>query len=68
MKPLCELEGCPSLTDKTIEIRPVVEKFLNDTCKNNPKVNPLCVRRIVSKLLSEESARLFVDLMEGYKK
>ena len=67
-KPLCELKGCPSITDKTIELKPVIDQFLNDTYKDNPEVNPLCIRRIVSKILSEESARLFVDLMERYKK
>ena len=66
-KPLCELEGCPSIASKPIELQPVIERFLNDTARNNPEANPLCIKRIVSKLLSEESARLFVGLVERDK-
>ena len=66
-KPLCELEGCPSIASETIELQPVIERFLNDTARNNPEANPLCIKRIVSKLLSEESARLFVGLVERDK-
>ena len=66
-KPLCELEGCPSVASKTIEIKPLIDQFVNDTAKNNPAANPLCIKRIVSKLLSEESARLFVEFVERDK-
>jgi hypothetical protein len=67
MKPLCDLKGCPSVADKTIELKPLIDQFVNDTAKNNPETNPLCIKRIVSKLLSEESARLFVGLVERDK-
>jgi len=63
MKPLCDLKGCPSVASKTIEVKPLIDQFVNDTAKNNPEANPLCIKRIVSKLLSEESARLFVEFM-----
>ena len=63
MGPLCDLKGCPSVADKTIELKPLIDQFVNDTAKNNPEANPLCIKRIVSKLLSEESARLFVEFM-----
>ena len=66
-KPLCELTGCPSVTSKTIELRPLIDRFISDTHKDNPEVNPLCIKRIVSKLLTEESARLFVELVERNK-
>ena len=68
MKPLCDLKGCPSVADKTIELKPLIDQFVNDTAKNNPGANPLCIKRIVSKLLSEESARLFVEFMGSEKK
>ena len=67
-KPLCELTGCPSITSKTIELRPLIDQFIDDTSKDNPGANPLCIKRIVSKLLTEESARLFVEFMESRKK
>jgi len=67
-KPLCELEGCPSVASKTIEIKPLIDQFVSDTTRNNPEANPLCIKRIVSKLLSEESARLFVEFMGSEKK
>ena len=63
MKPLCDLKGCPSVASKTIEVKPLIDQFVNDTAKNNPEANPLCIKRIVSELLSEESARLFVEFM-----
>ena len=66
-KPLCELTGCPSIASKTIELRPLIDQFINDTSKDNPGANPLCIKRIVSKLLTEESARLFVELVERNK-
>jgi|TARA_R110000824_G_scaffold7889_3_gene35600 hypothetical protein len=68
MDPLCDLEGCPSVASKTIELKPVIDQFINDTTRNNPEANPLCIKRIVSKLLSEESARLFVEFMGSEKK
>ena len=67
MEPLCDLKGCPSVADKSIELKPLIDQFVNDTAKNNPEANPLCIKRIVSKLLSEESARLFVEFMEKEK-
>tara|TARA_R110000824_G_scaffold22192_2_gene81614 strand:+ start:358 stop:561 length:204 start_codon:yes stop_codon:yes gene_type:complete len=67
MKPLCDLKGCPSVASKTIEIKPVIDQFINDTTRNNPEANSLCIKRIVSKLLSEESARLFVEFVEKDK-
>ena len=67
MKPLCDLKGCPSVASKTIEIKPVIDQFINDTTRNNPEAHPLCIKRIVSKLLSEESARLFVEFVEKDK-
>jgi len=66
-KPLCELEGCPSIASKTIELKPLIDKFIDDTSKDNPETNPLCIKRIVSELLTEESARLFVEFMKGQK-
>ena len=67
-KPLCELAGCPSIASKTIDLRPVIDQFINDTSKDNPEANILCIKRIVSKLLTEESARLFVEFMKSRKK
>ena len=67
-KPLCELTGCPSVASKTIGLRPLIDQFIVDASKNNPGANPLCIKRIVSKLLTEESARLFVELMETQNK
>ena len=67
MKPLCDLKGCPSVADKTIELKPLIDQFIDDTSKDNPETNPLCIKRIVSKLLTEESARLFVELVERDK-
>ena len=67
MKPLCDLKGCPSVASKTIEVKSVIDQFVNDTAKNNPETNPLCIKRIVSNLLSEQSARLFVEFMESRK-
>jgi len=67
-KPLCELKGCPSIADKTIDIRPLIDRFISDTHKDNPEANILCIKRIVSKLLTEESARLFVEFMKSRKK
>ena len=66
-KPLCELTGCPSITSKTIELRPIIDRFISDIHKDNPGANPLCIKRIVSNILSEESARLFVELVERNK-
>ena len=66
-KPMCELKGCPSIASKTIELRPLIDQFIDEVSKDNPEANPLCIKRIVSKLLSEESARLFVDMVEEYK-
>ena len=66
-KPLCELTGCPSVAGKTIELRPLIDQFINDTSRDNPKSNPLCIKRIVSKLLREESTRLFVEFCESKK-
>jgi hypothetical protein len=68
MKPLCDLKGCPSVASKTIELKPLIDQFVNDTARNNPEANPLCIKRIVSKLLTEESARLFVEFMGSGKK
>ena len=67
-KPLCELEGCPSIAGKVIELKPLIDQFVDDTFRDNPEANPLCIKRIVSKLLSEESARLFVEFMGSKKK
>ena len=67
-KPLCELEGWPSIASKTIDIGPLIERFISDTHKDNPEANILCIKRIVSKLLTEESARLFVEFMKSRKK
>jgi len=67
-KPFCDLKGCPSIASKTIELRPLIDQFINDTTKDNPGANPLCIKRLVSKLLTEESARLFVELVERKKK
>ena len=67
-KPLCEMAGCPSLAKKSIELKPLVDQFINDTSKDNPEANILCIKRIVSKLLTEESARLFVEFMKSRKK
>ena len=66
-KPLCELEDCPSMASKTIDLRPLVDQFINDTSRDNPEANRICIKQIVSKLLSEESARLFVELVERNK-
>ena len=63
-KPLCEEDGCPSILDESIVIGPYIDGFINLQIKNNPNANPLCIKRIISKLLSEESARLFVELIE----
>ena len=63
-KPLCELDACPSVITQSIDIRPYIDGFINLQIKNNPNANPLCIKRIISKLLSEESARLFVELIE----
>ena len=63
-KPLCELEGCPSIASKTIELKPLIERFIDDTSKDNPETNPLCIKRIILKLLREEAARLFVEIVE----
>ena len=63
-KPLCELDARPSVTTQSIDIRPYIDGFINLQIKNNPNANPLCIKRIISKLLSEESARLFVELIE----
>ena len=67
-KPFCDLKGCPSIASKTIELKPLIDRFIDDTSKENPETNPLCIKRIVSKLLSEESARLFVEFMGSGKK
>jgi len=66
-KPLCELAGCPSIASKTIDLRPLIDRFVSDTHKDNPEANILCIKRVVSKLLIEESARLFADFMESRK-
>ena len=66
-KPLCELADCPSIASKTIDLRPLVDQFINDASKDNPETNPLCIKRIILKLLREESARLFVELVERKK-
>ena len=67
-KPLCELEGCPSLASKTIDIRPLIDQFVSNTHKDNPEANRICIKRVVSNLLAEESARLFVEFSESRKK
>ena len=67
-QPLCEPEGCPSIASKTIDIGPLIDRFISDTHKDNPEANILCIKRIVSKLLTEESARLFVEFMKSRKK
>ena len=66
-KPLCELDGCTSTAAQVIDIRPYIDSFIDLQIKNNPNVNPLCIKRIISKLLSEESARLFVELVIKYE-
>ena len=66
-KPLCEMAGCPSLAKKSIDIGPLIDRFISDTHKDNPEANILCIKRVVSKLLIEESARLFADFMESRK-
>jgi len=66
-EPLCSLKGCCSIASKTIELRPTIDRFIADTYKDNPNANPLCIKRIISKLLSEESARLFVELVIKYE-
>ena len=67
-KPLCELEGCPSLASKTIDIRPLIDQFVSNTHKANPEANRICIKRVVSNLLAEESARLFDEFKESRKK
>ena len=67
-KPLCELEGCPSIASKTIDIGPLIDRFISDTHKDNPEANRICIKRVVSNLLAEESARLFVEFSESRKK
>ena len=66
-KPLCQLDGCTSTAAQVIDIRPYIDSFIDLQIKNNPNVNPLCIKRIISKLLSEESARLFVELVIKYE-
>ena len=67
-KPLCELEGCPGRASKTIDIRPLIDQFVSTTHKDNPEANRICIKRVVSNLLAEESARLFVEFKESRKK
>jgi|TARA_R110002020_G_scaffold396651_1_gene606822 hypothetical protein len=67
MKPLCDLKDCPSVGDKAIELKPLIDQFVNEAYRDNPKANPLCIKRIVSELLSKESARLFVEFVESKK-
>lgn len=66
-KPLCKENGCPSILDKNIVIGPYIDSFIDLQIKNNPNANPLCIKRIISKLLTEESARLFVELVVKYE-
>ena len=66
-KPLCELEGCPSVASKTIELKPLIDQFIIDAAKDNPEANPLCIKRIVSELLYEKSSTLYVEFMKGQK-
>ena len=47
IKTFCDLKGCPSIASKTIELRPLVDQFINETSKDNPETNPLCIKRII---------------------
>ena len=67
-KPLCELEGCPSIASKAIDLSPLIDQFISDTHKDNPEANILCIKRVVSNLLVEESVRLFDEFMRSRKK
>ena len=66
-QPLCSLKGCPSVASKAIEINTLIDQFLSATAKNNPKANPLCIKRIVSELLTEKSSELLAEFMKVKK-
>ena len=68
MNPMCKESKCPSQLSNELIIGPVIDEFIEEATKQNPKAHPLCIKRIVSKLLAEQSARIFADLMEEYKK
>jgi len=66
-QPLCSLEGCPSRASKTIEINTLIDQFITGAARDNPKANPLCIKRIVSELLTEKSSELLAEFMKGQK-
>ena len=68
MKPLCEEDKCPSQLSNEIVIDPVVDQFIDEAIKQNPRAHPLCIKRIVSKLLAEPSGRVFAEMCEEYRK
>ena len=65
--PLCSLKNCCSVVSKTIELRSTIDRLISDTHKDNPDANPFCIKRIVVNLLTEESARLYVELVMKYE-
>jgi len=68
MKPLCEEKKCPSRLNNELNIGPVIDDFVEEATKQNPKAHPLCIKRIVSKLLAEQSARIFAEMIGEYEK
>ena len=68
MKPLCEEKKCPSQLSNELIIGPVIDEFIEEATKQNPKAHPLCIKRIVSKLLAEQSARIFAEMIGEYEK
>jgi len=63
-QPLCSLKGCPSIASKTIEINTLIDQFITDVARENPKAHPLCIKRIVSELLTEKSSKLFREFLK----
>jgi len=68
MKALCEEKKCPSRLSNELNIGPVIDEFVEEATKQNPKAHPLCIKRIVSKLLAEQSARIFAEMIGEYEK
>ena len=68
MKALCEEKKCPSRLSNELNIGPVIEEFVEEATKQNPKAHPLCIKRIVSKLLAEQSARILAEMIGEYEK
>jgi len=64
---MLSLKNCCSVVSKTIELRSTIDRFISDTHKDNPDANPFCIKRIVVNLLTEESARLYVELVMKYE-